>query len=558
MFVAFNLIIIALVALIAYWWVNQGLFSAILHFVCVVVAGAIAFAVWEPLAVMMLDKEILVNYAWGIALLGPFALSLFLCRLACDKLVPDNLNFPQWMHYVFGGVFGVGSGILTMGMVLIGGGFLQSAKDVMGYEGTVRTMNMRGQPDPTNQTLWVPMHLITEQFYATLSAGALSPEFGASLQTAYPGLTDMAYGLQRDSFANGKARTSIQPKGVTVNRLFYSGNYKNPTGAPGAWIVETEFGMPGTDSGGIFSISASQVRLIERVPASESRPARYAFPVEFSQPADSGTGMNIYPFDDITSYASNVPGQQSTRIFFAFPASDLGGQNTPPAYIQVKGLRIALNPPADAQDYDDRDIRLIMRGTDAKLATDVPLTDPNRKMIRARDLVSDYTVNPANGAVGELGNMEHSENYLTFGKDNFVKGGKPPSNANRVKGIYAAEGTAVLRLNISRGDSSIDVWNTRSDFRKQAGEEASLLLVDSEGATYAPVGYIWIQTDGVEIYLPKEGIQTIKDFPFQPSSGTHELFAIYRVTIGRKIVSVRLGTVVLANADFNVEQQTKR
>jgi hypothetical protein len=558
MFVAFNLIIIALVALIAYWWVNQGLFSAILHFVCVVVAGSIAFAVWEPLAVMMLEKEIMVNYAWGIALLAPFALSLFLCRLACDKLVPDNLNFPQWMHYVFGGVFGVGSGVLTMGMVLIGAGFVQSAKDVMGYEGTIRTMNMRGQPDATNQSLWVPMHLITERFYATLSAGALAPEFGASLQTAYPGLTDMAYGLQRDSFANGKARTSIQPKGVAINRVFYSSNYKNPTGAPGAWVVEAEFGMPGTDSGGIFSISASQIRLIERVPASESRPARYAFPVEFSQPADSGSGMNIYPFDDITSYASNVPGQQSTRIFFAFPAAELGGQNTPPAFVQVKGLRIALSTPADAQDYDDRDIRLIMRGTDASLATDVPLTDPNRKMIRARDLVSDYTVNPANGAVGELGNMEHSENYLTFGKDNFLKGGKPPSNANRVKGIYAAEGTSVLRLNISRGDSSIDVWNTRSDFRKQAGEEATLLLVDSEGATYAPVGYVWIQTDGVEIYLPKEGIQTIKDFPFQPSSGTHELFAIYRVTIGRKIVSVRLGTVVLANADFNVEQQTKR
>ena len=62
----------------------------------------------------------------------------------------------------------------------------------------------------------------------------------------------------------------------------------------------------------------------------------------------------------------------------------------------------------------------------------------------------------------------------------------------------------------------------------------------------------------MQVALPKEGIQTIKEFPFQPSSGSHELYAIYRVTVGRKIVSVRLGTIVLANCDFKVEVQTKR
>ena len=129
MFAAFNLILIALVALIAYWWINQGLFSAVLHFVCVVVAGALAFAVWEPLAVKMLDADFASDYAWGIALLGPFSLFLFLARLACDKLVPNNLNFPQWAHYSVGGVFGAASGVLTIGMLLIGGGFIKSAKD---------------------------------------------------------------------------------------------------------------------------------------------------------------------------------------------------------------------------------------------------------------------------------------------------------------------------------------------------------------------------------------------------------------------------------------------
>jgi hypothetical protein len=560
MFVAFNLILIALVALIAYWWVNQGLFSAVLHFACVVVAGALAFAVWEPLAVLMLQRNFLVPYAWGIALLAPFALFLFLTRLACDKLVPDNLNFPQWAHYAFGGIFGIASGVLTMGMVLIGGGFVQSAKDVMGFEGVIRTVNSRGQPDTNHQSLWVPMHTITERFYATLSAGALAPEFGPSMGRVYPGIADVAFGMHRDSFASGKARTSIQPNGVSLRRFFYSSSYKNPNGPPGAWIVELEFGMPGTDSGGVFSISASQIRLIERVPAGENRMARAAHPVEWSQPNDVGTGLSIHPFDDVTSYATNVPGQQSTRIFFAFPADRLGGAqlNNPPAYVQVKGLRIALTTPPEQRDFEDPEIRLVMRGSDAALATDVPLTDDTKKMIRPSDLVSDYTIFPGMGAVGTLGSIEHSQNYLTFGKDTFPKGGRAASPTNRVKGIYSAEGTSVLRLNISRGDSSIDVWNARSEFRKEAGEGAPLLLVDSEGATYAPVGYFWETNDSVEISLPREGIQTIGEFPFQPSGGNHRLMALYRITVGRKIVSVRLGTIVLANCDFTVEAQTKR
>ena len=49
-----NLLIIGLLGLITYWWGNQGLFSAILHLVCVVVAGAVALGLWEPLVVGVL------------------------------------------------------------------------------------------------------------------------------------------------------------------------------------------------------------------------------------------------------------------------------------------------------------------------------------------------------------------------------------------------------------------------------------------------------------------------------------------------------------------------
>ena len=49
MLIGFNILLVALVLFIGYWWGNQGFFSSVLHLLCVIVAGGIALAVWEPL-----------------------------------------------------------------------------------------------------------------------------------------------------------------------------------------------------------------------------------------------------------------------------------------------------------------------------------------------------------------------------------------------------------------------------------------------------------------------------------------------------------------------------
>ena len=46
-----SVVVSLIVLLIAYWWASQGLFDAFIHFVCVVIAGALAFAFWEPVTV---------------------------------------------------------------------------------------------------------------------------------------------------------------------------------------------------------------------------------------------------------------------------------------------------------------------------------------------------------------------------------------------------------------------------------------------------------------------------------------------------------------------------
>ena len=90
-----SLLAIALVAAIGYVWVMAGFFSAAIHMLCVLVAGAIAFALWEPIAYLILDNvagnkgflSFLPGMAWGVALVVPFCVSLALLRVATNKAI---------------------------------------------------------------------------------------------------------------------------------------------------------------------------------------------------------------------------------------------------------------------------------------------------------------------------------------------------------------------------------------------------------------------------------------------------------------------------------------
>ncbi|MFG0274722.1 MAG: hypothetical protein ACF8QF_06665, partial [Phycisphaerales bacterium] len=84
-----NIGVILFVLFIAYLWTQQGLFSAFLHFVCTLIAGAIALAVWEPL-VYGVFLGMRQDLAWSLGLIVPFLVSLVVLRLASDKLIPNN------------------------------------------------------------------------------------------------------------------------------------------------------------------------------------------------------------------------------------------------------------------------------------------------------------------------------------------------------------------------------------------------------------------------------------------------------------------------------------
>ena len=108
-----NILLFTYLALIVSLWGHYGLFSAFLHLLVTIVAGALAWAIWEPLVLNLLIKY-QPHTAWGVGLLGPFILLLIVIRVIQDRLVRTNMRFENLTSMIGGGFCGFLIGVLTV------------------------------------------------------------------------------------------------------------------------------------------------------------------------------------------------------------------------------------------------------------------------------------------------------------------------------------------------------------------------------------------------------------------------------------------------------------
>jgi len=176
-----NLLVIAIVLAMCYIGVLRHFFSSLLHMACIVIAGAIAFAVWEPLTYILLTKapsrgffEFLEYNAWALGLVLPFALSLTILRVATDKLAPANALAVPAADAVGGAICGGIAGLVTAGILVIGIGTMQGKPDRLGYF----PVRYSGASLQRSNKLWLPVDQMVGKFYAAASE--------ASFQTGEP------------------------------------------------------------------------------------------------------------------------------------------------------------------------------------------------------------------------------------------------------------------------------------------------------------------------------------------------------------------------------------
>ncbi|MCP3902800.1 MAG: CvpA family protein [Planctomycetes bacterium] len=531
MLIVANIILIAIGGLIAYWWANQGFFSALLHLLCVIVAGAVAFAVWEPLTLGLLIRGGgFDNYAWGVTLVGVFAITLVILRIAMDKLVPGNVAFPAWANLGFGGLAGALSAVLTLGIFVIGAGHVQASKELMGFRDYGR-QERDGRIDKINDILWVPVHRLTTEFYGLLSVTSFSSPWGSLRQDA-PRL-DQQVSLIRDSFGDGKGQLAMAPGDARIERVSKIDN---------DWYVAVRFGSQ--DFGDRFTLSSSQIRMIGTPSSKRARP-EVVHPLGWRQDwiaGDAKTPSPFHEFNDRSHYVSNEPGKESTTPVFRFRAS----AGFHPRYLQIRGTRFAVPKPL-TPDAAAMSLHNVSSG-----ATGVEIPTAGGDITHLVKVTND--VRPLNVSTnlprGSLKVQDvEGRYYFTSGSHTFKTTRSTGSRKLKIQAIYEPKGTRVVRVDVSRGEAA-DIFR----FFLQEGDDADLALVDVSGEEYRPIGYFYESSAGYKLSLdPANRIRAANELPSPATGGNHKLEVLFYVTENTTLTGFRFGTVNIGTLDVFVE-----
>ena len=229
------------------------------------------------------------------------------------------------------------------------------------------------------------------------------------------------------------------------------------------------------------------------------------------------------------------------KTSLAFPAAAMNGQI--PKALMLRGTRFPLATPTD-------DIASI--GNTRTKATD--LVDSSAPMVPQPYI-----------SVGRQLGVEFSKNSkpqeLILDQETraVVAGyGSVPTTARgmiskslKVNELYEPDGTKIVRVNLSRGTSPINIWD--SEIRTKEGDDAEILLIDSTGQTYIPRGYLHRRDlDRVMVIElnPTEGIKRVRELPPLSTAGKDRLEVIFLVPDGRKIVGMKLGDSTVARFNF--------
>jgi hypothetical protein len=516
MLIGFNIVVILLTIFIAYWWANQGLFSALLHLLCVIVAGALALAFWEPLAGVLITGGKGDPYWWGVTLLLLFAVSLLVLRFGMDRLAPANVTMPHWANLSFGGALGMCAGVLTMGMFIIGSGFIQSTYIIAGFKGYGRESNGR-QVEELN-TLWLPVNKMTSSFYEWLSVTSLNTR--RPLRHYSPNLAAQA-SLVRDSYKNGRGQLALDPDGAEIGGLLFCVDDNR-------YGVIVAFGNSARDFGEQLTLSSSQIRLIER--KSGTGAVRTVHPDRWSQ--HSG----LHQFDDPTHYITSETGKQSANVVVEFATPT----DFDPRFIQIRNTRFEL---PQRQDVPCSMLRSGVGG--GTLASDMNFNVRSiAPHIRVHSDLRPISMGKNNMPAG----LRHVDGFLTEGTGAVQRGAPRANRKLAIQGYYEPKGSRVVKLDVSRRTAA-----DLAPFAEQEGETGRIALVDNEGNEYAPYGYILERRDEYEIKLePSRLLAQYQDLPKLPSAGSQKLELLFHVTEGSTIVGLRYGDTAIGGCSLVV------
>jgi hypothetical protein len=123
---------VVFVLTIAFFQVVQGLYSALVMTVLSLFSAIVAFGYYESLAATILP--VLPGYIHGLCLVGLFVLTLIPLRLAADYLIGGNVVLGVWADRIGGGVLGILTGMILIGVLTAGMQMVPFGRSIFLYQ----------------------------------------------------------------------------------------------------------------------------------------------------------------------------------------------------------------------------------------------------------------------------------------------------------------------------------------------------------------------------------------------------------------------------------------
>lgn len=612
-----SLISIAMVLLIGYLWLTRGFFSALIHFVCVIIAGAVAFAAWEPLSLYFLGMGpatgFMAGSAWALGLALPFGVTLIILRPLLDRIIRANVEVPSALNMLGGGLLGAAAGVISAGVFVIATSHLRT--NMLGNRSFTSESTGNVARDPA---LWVPFDAMTVGFYAHLSERAFRvPE---SLAKWRPTAHELGNASRMSPF-DGSGRNTFRPGDFEVKMRFTvgkdAGNFSallsdrwNPTpqsvldpdGNPypanshvEGYVISFKAGSKEKD--GQTAIGNGQVQLLLRDAAGNTK---MVFPFAVSSSADPRTpGAARWRYDGMDVFIASVGGAAESLFAFEFPC--------PPGYepvaLFVKGVRVRVDsgPLAQARftfrGATDRDAGLSTLGLGELAATALSGGGTTGPSTPAPSATAPVAGLDTSGVIGIGDGRAYGEGRLPEGVAVSLRlpwglviqkgqhGGLELDETSNRNLIMGGEARLLLReLPKALTERSLKVENFPADsttvlvqVEVSPSSRTSLLggaltaaenvlpplLIDTNNERYQPIGYVYQDETELRVrFTPGDPIRSMSQLPsLSRSRPSQKLILLFRVSLGREVRFFARGNKVVYeyNPPFKLNQpQTNR
>ncbi len=589
-----NIVVIAAILLIAYMWTAKGLFSALIQFVCTLVAGAIAFGVWEFVTNKLL-LGLWEDGAWTLGLILPFLASLFVLRLITDKVIIANIELDDTSNFVGGGLFGAATGVISVGILVLGAGFMRVEPAILGYQ-AVETAS-QGYIARKDK-LWLPADMLTVRVYEWLSVASLST--GSPLAERQPDVHLQAAAL-RQTF-NDNSRTAYKRADFDVigqytvagsdlfndsftvdrqsgdllgpQRVFdISGEALSP-GATELFGVVLKLNAGAREKSGQVVMGPGQIRVVG-VDASRQPFGAHAIAV-ITQTAGDALQYGRFRFDGQGVFVASVGGASQTTMGFEFPipagatVTDVLVKNVRVPSASIPPISVA---PADgftpqARDEAIRSLALI----NAESASGP--TGPNTGLDRTSTTSASGTTPTAGGPRSAIrqsnaipiafhrqskGNLEvNEENEISGGHHKFSRSSLTQRNISskfRVASLAQRPGVKTVLVDVGL-ESAFSLFGKSVQMAQDVAGAPT--LIDNLGQRYQAIGWIYEESDTVDIRVtPDQPVRALREVPNLSRTRTDQkLTLIFDVTAGVSVVEFAIGNKVITTLDTPLVMRT--